>query len=154
ETLARDALTNDIEQRLQAARELLNANQPDEALRTLRVAQNAVRSASDVPEIDRTRLDRRIQAQLISTAQAPERIDAELLEQRHVEAAREQRTRAIDALQRDKQTIFSMMVQFDKLMSDGVYNVLYNGGTGDIRAATDPFFQARLLAQKAYALQR
>src|SRR5262249_20683109 len=89
ETLARDALTNDIEQRLQAARELLNASQPDEALRTLRVAQNAVRSASDVPEIDRTRLDRRIQAQLISTAQTAERIDAELLEQRHVEAARE-----------------------------------------------------------------
>ena len=47
-----------------------------------------------------------------------------------------------------------MMIQFDTLISEGVYNVLYNGGTGDIRAATEPFFQARLLAQKAYALQR
>src|SRR5262249_31468700 len=65
-----------------------------------------------------------------------------------------QRTRAIDLFQRNKQTIAAMMVQFDTLMSEGVYNVLFNGGMGDIRAATQPFFEARLLAQKAYALQR
>ena len=47
-----------------------------------------------------------------------------------------------------------MMVQFDTLMSEGVYNVLFIGGLGDIRAATQPFYEARLLAQKAYALQR
>ena len=47
-----------------------------------------------------------------------------------------------------------MMIQFDTLMSEGVYNVLYNGGIGDIKAATQPFYEARLLAQKAYALQR
>ncbi len=47
-----------------------------------------------------------------------------------------------------------MMVQFDSLMSEGVYNVLFNGGMGDIAAATAPFYEARLLAQKAYALQR
>ena len=39
-------------------------------------------------------------------------------------------------------------------MSEGVYNVLFIGGLGDIRAATQPFYEARLLAQKAYALQR
>jgi hypothetical protein len=39
-------------------------------------------------------------------------------------------------------------------MSEGVYNVLFSGGLGDIKAATQPFYEARLLAQKAYALQR
>jgi hypothetical protein len=47
-----------------------------------------------------------------------------------------------------------MMVQFDTLMSEGVYNVLFGGGMGDIKVATQPFHEARLLAQKAYALQR
>jgi hypothetical protein len=154
ETLARQQLTNDVDQRLSAARELLNAGQPEAALNALRLAQNVVRSATNVPESDRTSLDRRIQAQLISTVQAEERITGERAEHLRLEAAAEQRTRAIDHFQQNKQTIAAMMVQFDTLMSQGVYNVLYNGGMGDIRAATQPFYEARLLAQKAYALQR
>ena len=47
-----------------------------------------------------------------------------------------------------------MMVQFDALMAQGIYNVLYNGGSGDIVAATLPFSDARLLAQQARALNR
>ena len=91
---------------------------------------------------------------MISTVQAEERIVAERAERQRLESAAEQRTRAIDLFQRNKQTIDAMMIQFDTLMSEGVYNVLYNGGMGDIRAATQPFYEARLLAQKAYALQR
>ncbi len=154
ENLARQQLTNDVEQRLNSAREMMNAGQPEAALNALRLTLNVVRSASSVPEADRLKLERRIQAQLISTVQAEERIVGERAEQLRLESAAEQRTRAIDIFQRNKETIGSMMVQFDTLMSEGVYNVLYNGGLGDIKAATQPFYEARLLAQKAYSLQR
>ena len=107
-----------------------------------------------MPEADRAALDRRIQAQMISTVQAEERIVAERAEHQRLEAAGEQRARAIDIFQRNKETIGAMMVQFDTLMSEGVYNVLFIGGLGDIKAAAQPFYEARLLAQKAYALQR
>ena len=45
-----------------------------------------------------------------------------------------------------------MMTQFDLLMGEGVYNVLYNGGMGNISAATAPFYQARILSQQARSL--
>ncbi len=147
-------MTNDVEQRLSLSRELMNARQPEAALNALRLTLNVVRSNSSVPEADRLKLERRIQAQLISTVQAEERVVGERAEQLRLESASEQRTRAIDIFQRNKETIASMMVQFDTLMSEGVYNVLFNGGMGDIKAATQPFYEARLLAQKAYSLQR
>ena len=153
ENLARQQLTNDVEQRLQAARELdAIRGSPRRALNALRLAQNVVRSATNVAEADRAGLDRRIQAQMISTVQAEERIVAERAERQRLEAAAEQQTRAIDIFQRNQETIDAMMIQFDTLMSEGVYNVLFNGGLGDIPAATAPFYEARLLAQKAYAL--
>jgi tetratricopeptide (TPR) repeat protein len=154
EQLARQQLSNDVEQRLQTARQLLERNQPESAINALRLALNLVRSATNVLEADRNALDRRIQAQMVATVQAEERIVAERAERQRMEAAAEQRTRAVDVFQRNKETIAAIMVQFDSLMSEGVYNVLFTGGLGDIRAATEPFYQARLLAQKAYALQR
>ncbi len=154
ENLARQQLTHDVEQRLQAARQLMDSGQPEAALNQLRLNLNVVRSAVNVPDADRADLERRIQAQMISTAQAEDRIVAERAESQRLEAATEQRTRAIDIFQRNKETIGAMMVQFDTLMSEGVYNILFIGGLGDIRAAAQPFYEARLLAQKAYALQR
>ena len=47
-----------------------------------------------------------------------------------------------------------MMIQFDLLIKEGVYNVLYSGGMGNIVTTSAPFGEARLLAQQAYALQR
>src|SRR5262249_59440008 len=41
----------------------------------------------------------------------------------------------------------------DSLMAQGQYNVLANGGLGDIAATTAPFYDARLLAQSARALE-
>src|SRR6516165_5183773 len=70
EHLVRQQLTNDVEQRLQAARELMTAGQPEAALNALRLAQNVVRSATNVSEADRLRLDRRVQAQFLSAVQA------------------------------------------------------------------------------------
>ncbi len=154
EALAKQQLTNDVEQRLQAARQMVDQARPEDAIAALRLAQNLVRSANNVPEADRNALDRRIQAQMISTVQQEERIIGERAERQRIEAASEQRTRAIDVFQSNKETIGAMMTQFDTLMSEGVYNVLFIGGLGDIRAATQPFYEARILAQKAYALQR
>src|SRR5207248_5380954 len=53
EHLARQQLTNDVDQRLQAARELMNLGQPEAALSALRLAQNVIRPATNVPEPDR-----------------------------------------------------------------------------------------------------
>ena len=73
------------------------------------------------------------QSQLMVTVQAEERVVAERAERLRLEAAAEQRTRAIDLFQRNKQTIEAMMIQFDTLISEGVYNMLYTGGMGNIR---------------------
>ncbi len=154
ENIARQELTNDVEQRLQAARNLLNQGQPEAALTQLRMTQNVIRSATNVAEEERKKLDRRIQTQLLATYQSEERIVSERAEHQRLEAAAEQRTRAVDLFQRNKETIAAMMIQFDTLISEGTYNVLYSGGYGDISVATAPFFEAQQLAQKANALQR
>ena len=154
ETIARQQLTNDIEQRLQAARNLVAAGQPEAALTNLRLAQNLVRSATNVPERVRNELDRRIQAQILSTVRDEERIVAERAEQQRIQAAAVQRARAVADFQVKQDTIKQMMNQFDTLMDEGVYNVLYSGGGGNISAATAPFYQARILAQHAASLMR
>jgi hypothetical protein len=154
ENIAREQLTNEVEERIRNAQALLRQGQAEAALNALRLTQNVVRSATNVSEDIRNRLDRRIQAQLLSTVQSEERVLAERVERTRLDSAAEQRTRAIDLLQRDKQTIEAMMIQFDLLMREGVYNVLYSGGMGNITTATAPFTEARLLAQQAYALQR
>ena len=71
-----------------------------------------------------------------------------------MDASAEQRVRTIDLFERNKQTIEAMMIQFDTLISEGVYNLLYTGGMGNIAVTTAPFTEARLLAQQAYSLQR
>jgi hypothetical protein len=153
ENIARQQLTGEVEQRLQNARAMLNQGRPEDALAALRLTQNVVRSATNVAEEERNKLDRRIQSQLLATYQAEERIVGERAEHQRLEAAAEQRTRAVEAFERNQQTIKAMMIQFDTLISEGVYNVLYNGGLGDIAAASQPFYQARLLAQQAFAVQ-
>ncbi len=45
------------------------------------------------------------------------------------------------------------MTRFDALMAEGIYNVLYNGGLADIVKTTAPFYDARILAQQARAMQ-
>ena len=69
---------------------------------------------------------------MMATVQAEERIVQERAERQRLEAAAEQRTRTIDLFQRNKQTIQAMMIQFDTLIAEGVYNLLYTGGMGNI----------------------
>ena len=98
----------------------------------------------------------------MATVQAEERIVAERAERTRLEAAAEQRTRTIDLFQRNKQTIEAMMIQFDTLISEGVYNVLYTGGMGNIVTTSAPFGEAqaagpaglRPAARRAAPLQR
>ena len=154
DNIAREQLTSDVEQRLQAARNQVSSGQPESALTNLRLAQNLVRSATNVPESVRRTLEKRIQAQMLSTVRDEERIVMERAEQQRLIAASNQRQRAVTEFMINQETIKAMMTQFDLLMDEGVYNELYIGGYGNITAATAPFYQARLLAQHARALMR
>jgi tetratricopeptide (TPR) repeat protein len=148
----RQQLVTDVEERLQRAHDFVAQGNAEGALHTLKLAQSLVRSAQQVPQATLDALDRRIQAQILSTVRAEERQDAERAEALRREAVAEQQLRALDLSARNQDTVLAMMVQFDSLMLQGMYNVLYNGGTGDIIAATAPFVEARLLAQKARAI--
>jgi hypothetical protein len=154
ENITRQELTDNVEQRLKTAQALMSQNQPEASMNALRLALNVIRSATDVSDDVRKKLETRVQAQLMSVAQAEDRIVNERAERTRLDSAAEQRTRTIDILQRDKQTIEAMMIQFDLLIREGVYNVLYSGGMGNIVTTSAPFGEARLLAQQAYALQR
>jgi tetratricopeptide (TPR) repeat protein len=152
ENIHRQQVTEDVGQRLKQARDLVNAGQPEAALDRLRLAQNVVRSDDQLDQATRDALDRQIQTQYMSTVRSEERIQAEQFELRRRTAMGDQQQRALDVLARNQQTVDAIMVQFDALMTQGMYNILYNGGTGDIIAATAPFGEARMLAQQARAL--
>jgi len=152
ERVAGERLAADIRQRLQDARSLVNSGQPEAALNSLKLAQNVVRSSTEVDEAARNALDRELQAAILSTVRAEERIVQDRAESLRLEAAAEQRIRALDLLARNQDTVNTLMIQFDSLMSQGQYNVLANGGIGEIMATTAPFRDAYLLAQSARAL--
>jgi hypothetical protein len=46
----------------------------------------------------------------------------------------EQRTRAVELLERKAQTIADMLARFGSLMNDGIYNLLFRGGMNDNKA--------------------
>ena len=114
--------------------------------------RSVVRSADQVSEGVRTSLDRELQTHILSTIRAEERIVQDRAERLRVQAAAEQQVRALDALERNQDTISALMIQFNSLMAQGQYNVFANGGLGDVTATTAPFFNARNLAMAARAL--
>jgi len=152
ENVHRQQLTADIEERLQRARELVNLGQPEAALDALRLAQTVVRSDDQVAENVRNALDRRVQAQILSTARAEERIVGERAEAMRLASAGIERERALALMAQNQETVSTLMAQFNMLMARGQYNVLYQGGFGNIVAATAPFIDARMLAMQARAL--
>ena len=149
----RQQLTADVGQGLQTARALLGADRPREAIDALRTTLAVVRSATPVDEATRDSLERQVQAQIIAAVRAEERIDLERAERLHLQAAADQQVRALGQLEKNQSTVNTLMIQFDSLMAQGQYNVLANGGLGDIAATTAPFSDARLLAQSARALE-
>ncbi|MDR3636935.1 MAG: hypothetical protein P4L84_24225 [Isosphaeraceae bacterium] len=148
----RQQFVTDVEQRLRRAHDEVASGEPATALNSLRLALSLVRSTPDVPQATLDALDRRIQAQVLSTVRAEERIDAERAEALRRDVASENQLRAVDLAARNEETVQTLMAQFDSLIAQGQYNALYNGGVGDIVASTAPFGDARLLAQKARAL--
>jgi len=152
ESVRRQQLVADIQERLRRARDLVNSGQPEAALDALRLALTVVRSEEGVADDARNALDRQIQAQILSTARDEERIVGERAEALRLAAVAESKLRALNLLERNQETVSAMMTQFDMLMAQGQYNVLYNGGFGNVNATTAPFVDARLLAQRARAL--
>jgi hypothetical protein len=150
--LLRQQLAADVQQRMQGARALVDSGQPEAALSALKLAQSVVRSAADVDESTRASLDRALQASILATVRAQERIEQDRAEELRREAAAEQRLRALDRVGRDQETVNTLMTQFDSLMAQGQANVLASGGLGDINVTTAPFSDARQHAQSARAL--
>jgi hypothetical protein len=115
----RQQVTADVNQRLQAARALVAEGRPEAALQALRLAQRTVRSALAFDQDARDALDRRIQAAIMATVKDEERITRERAERLRLEAAAGQQVRALEAGQRQQDTVAALMTQFDSLMTQG-----------------------------------
>ena len=107
---------------------------------------------AQLPEADRLRLTRELQARLQDAVRKEEQIESARAEDQRLTAATAQSQRDLEAVASNREQVNALMVQFDALMAAGQYNVLYNGGLGDIVAASAPFYTARLYAQQARAL--
>ncbi len=153
ESVRNQQFAAEIRQKQQAARNYLNGNNPDAALNALRQAQNMVRSATDIPEATRVRLDREIQASLLSATREEERILERQAEDARLGSLAEARSRALQEYEDVNKTVDVLLEQFDNLINQGIYNVMYSGGFGSISESVEPFVQARLLAQKARAMR-
>ncbi|MBI1325864.1 tetratricopeptide repeat protein [bacterium] len=153
ESVRNQQFAAEIRQKQQAARNYLNANNPDAALNALRQAQNMVRSATDIPEATRVRLDRELQASLLAATRQEERNLERQAEDARLGSLAEARSRSLEEYEDVNKTVGVLMEQFDNLINQGIYNVMYSGGFGSISESVEPFVQARLLAQKARAMR-
>ncbi len=136
-------LTTDIRERQQRARDLVNSGNSDSAINLLRLGQQAIRSSESVPQAVRDQLDREVQVQIQTTVRRAEQLDMERVEEMRIQAAEAQRARTLADQATDRETVNALMTQFDMLMAKGQYNVMFNGGLGDINLATAPFYDAR-----------
>jgi tetratricopeptide (TPR) repeat protein len=143
---------SDVRERRDRARALLNQGDAASAINLLRLGVNAIDAASDVPDAVRGQLRRELETQIQQAVRREEQIELERAEAMRLAGAAAQRTRDLAEQERVQETVSVLMQQFDALMAKGVYNVLFSGGQGDIQAATRPFFDARLVAQHARAL--
>ena len=151
-SVAREAFVTDIRQRLQAARDLSNAGNPDAALNGLRNVLTIVQSGTALPEDTRRRLENEVRNSIGATERLEERSNLERAEQYRLFAAQAARTSAVDRLVRDQETTFTLMTEFDSLMLEGNYRNLASGGLADIDTTRAPFVDARFRAQAARAL--
>ena len=151
-SVAREAFTNDIRQRLQAARNLSNAGNPDAALNGLRNVLTIVQAGTALPEDTRQRLENEVRNAIGATERLEERSNLERAEQYRLFASQAARTVATDRLIRDQETTNTLMTEFDSLMIEGSIRNLAAGGLGDIDTIREPFTDARFRAQSARAL--
>jgi tetratricopeptide (TPR) repeat protein len=145
-------LNSDIRGRIDQARGLMRQNQPEAAEQVLRLALTALDSADQVSPATVEQLRRELQVELLSTIRRSEELANRQAELIRLESAAQRETAAVEALLRTQQNVRELMVQFNTLMDEGVFNLLDKRGTGDIVENSQPFFDARLLAQSANAL--
>jgi hypothetical protein len=144
-------LTAATRERLQRARDLMNQQQADAALTTLRLALTAVQADDQVPETVRNALSREIQVAIQSGIRREEEMQLREAEVQRLAQAAAQRARMLEDQATNQETTLTLMIEFGALMAQGHYNVLFNGGYGDIAASTAPFYEAQTLAQQARA---
>ncbi|WP_152049860.1 tetratricopeptide repeat protein [Tautonia marina] len=147
-----DQLNADIRGRINRARALLRQNQPEAAETTLRLALTALETADQVPDSVVDQLGRELRIELLQTIRRSEELAQRQAELIRLESAAQREMDAVSALLRTQATVRELMIQFNTLMNEGVFAVLDNRGTGNIVENSQPFFDARLLAQSANAL--
>ncbi len=152
DNVQREAFVTEVRQRMQAARDLTNARNPEAALAALRDALTVVQSATNIPEDSRRRLENEVRNALVATERLEERIALEQAEQYRIVASQAARSGAVERLVRGQETINTLMTEFDSLMAEGARRVYASGGLADIDVTRQPFVDARFRAQAARAL--
>ncbi len=150
--VAQEAFVTEVRQRLQAARDLSNAGNPDAALAELRTALTVVQGGTGLPEASRRRLENEVRNAIGATERLEERSNLERAEQYRLSASQTARVAAVDRLIGDQDRVNTLMTEFDSLMAEGQFRVLASGGLGDIDTTRAPFVDARFRAQAARAL--
>ena len=153
ESVANQQFAAEVRMKQQAARNLLNQNNPEAALNELHQAMNMVASAPDVSEEVKAKLKRELEASILTATREEETILERQADQARRAAIADARARSLQDYEDVNATVKVMLDQFDNLISQGIYDVMYSGGLGNIGQSVEPFVQARLLAQKARALR-
>ena len=152
EKLSLQQLNSAVNDRIEQARNELNRENPEAAINILRLGQSALDADDSVPEAAKKALRARLGSQLQATVKREEEIDMRRAETQRLQASAEQRSRILEQFETNQNTISALMTRFDTLMAQGQYNVLFNGGTGNIAEAIAPFAEAHVYAQQARAL--
>ena len=138
--------------RIDAARAELNRGNSEAAQNLLRLGIAAIESDDQVPEAVKKKLVGRIQQQIQLTVRRADDIDLTTAEGLRRQQAAQQSARAQEQLESNREKVNALMVRFDALMAQAQYNVLFNGGTGNIAEAIAPFAEAHTYSQQARAL--
>ncbi len=153
EQVAEQQLRAGVSERIETARGELDRGNPEAALNLLRLGLAAVRGDDTVAESVRRGLAARIEAQIRATVKRADELDLVTAENTRLQQAGQATIRILDQLEADQQTTNALMTRFDTLMAQGQYNVLFNGGTGNIAEAIAPFAEAFTYARQARAIE-
>ncbi len=145
-------LTAATGERIAQARDELDRYNPEGALNLLRLGMTAVSGDDQVPASVRDALIGRLRAEYAATVRREEDVQLHQAETFRLQQVAQQRARVLEQLETNQETVNALMTRFDSLMAQGQYNVLFNGGTGNIARAIAPFAEAHLFAQQARAL--
>jgi hypothetical protein len=139
-------------ERIEAARAELQRNNPEAAQNLLRLGIAAIQSDDQIPEAVKKTLVSRLSQQILITTRQADEMELVTAERLRLQQAAQQSARALEQLETNLEKVNSLMVRFDALMAQAQYNVLFNGGTGNIAEAIAPFAEAHTFAQQGRAL--